>query len=92
MKYLLSLLFVSAPSAAFACAMYVPSEQLAHAMAEVDQAAQQPASPTPPVAQTAPPAAPPVDPAPAVDPSAEPASAPPAPPSSEIPEVSTPAS
>lgn len=82
-----------APSAAFACAMYIPSEELKQAMAEVDQAAkpaqpavQAPAAQVVPAAQAAPAEKPAVQAVPAEKP-AMPTSAPPV-----IAEVSEPAS
>ena len=52
MRFLLTALFALGPSAAMACAMYVPDEELAQAMAKIDEAAQpvqQPAAPVQPV-------------------------------------------
>lgn len=39
MRFFLSLALLALPQAAFACAMYIPSTELARAMEEVDQAA-----------------------------------------------------
>ena len=93
MRFVVLSILALAPSAAFACAMYIPSEELKQAMADVDQAAKpvpvaqapvQAPAPAPPQADAIPEAAVPSEPGP------PPTSAAPAP--AMIPEVAVPAS
>ncbi len=62
MRFLLTSLLALGPSAAMACVMYVPDEELAQAMAKIDEAAK-PADPAQPAQQPAQP----VDAVPAAD-------------------------